>query len=89
MRNEEKDNSGTGYEEGSTLLFSTTARFCNIKQTKKLLFSFDYDRSHVINGSSDFIGGLSPIWTFLSETRGPIKIMDDLITTQEVRNIRI
>ena len=43
----EETNSGTGYEDGQyILLFSTTARFCDMKQMMKLLtliFSFDYN----------------------------------------------
>ena len=44
VKKEEENNSGTGYEDGQSLLFSTTARFCDIKHaTKQLTFVFTFD----------------------------------------------
>ena len=42
--------SGAGYEDGSTVLFSTTARFCNIEtKTKLLIFDFWFDCYNKLN----------------------------------------
>ena len=76
---------GLGTRAGSTLLFSTTARFCDKKktQTKLVIFDFKFDCYNKLNvgslvrdGSRIFNEFIVGIKSYISETSDQISVYE-------------